>query len=61
MTEKDAAKMTQLLKAAMEELDTPLARERTVYTARAAWMQYGAYVGQGFTPEQAIQLVIAKL
>ena len=61
MTDQDMAKMTQLLTEAMAELKTPLARQRVVFKAKDAFMHYTAYVNEGFTQAQALQMVIAKL
>jgi ABC-type xylose transport system substrate-binding protein len=61
MSEQDTVKLAQLLKSAMEEMNTPVAKERLVFNARYAFMQYTSFVNEGFTPAQALQLVIAKL
>ena len=61
MAEDDAVKMAQLLKEAMAELANPIARQKVVFRAKCAYMEYTAYVNEGFTSAQALQLVIAKL
>jgi hypothetical protein len=61
MSEQDSVKMAQLLKEAMAELGTPVNRQRMVFAAKHAYMQYTAFVNEGFTAAQALQLVIAKL
>jgi hypothetical protein len=58
--EKNAAKAAQLIKAAMEEMNTPAYRERLYFLARDYHNRYVSFVAAGFTEAQALALVIGK-
>lgn len=59
--EQEKVKLAQLLKVAMEQLNDPINLERMKFLAITAYRQYIAYTDSGFSPEQAMSLVIAKL
>lgn len=59
--EQNAAKMAQLIRLGMEEMNTPAYRERLRFIAADKFAQYQSFISAGFTETQSLALVIGKL
>lgn len=59
-SEKDLAKMAQLVAAAIAEVSTPMYQDRMRLAAIDAMARYGAFRAAGFTEAQALELVKPK-
>lgn len=58
--EQNAAKVAQLIRAGMEEMQTPAYRERLRFIAADKFAIYQSFLTAGFTEAQALALVIGK-
>lgn len=59
--EQSAAKLAQLIRVAMEDMQTPAYRERLRFIASDAFARYQSFIAAGFNDHQALALTIAKL
>ena len=58
--EQNAAKLAQLIRHGLEEMQTPAYRERLRFIAADKWACYQSFIAAGFTEAQALALVIGK-
>ena len=59
--EQNAARMAQLIRLGMEEMQTPAYCERLRFIAADKFAQYQSFISAGFTEAQSLALVIGKL
>jgi hypothetical protein len=59
-TEPDSVKAAQLLKMLADAMAQPTYRERLILLAKDAWSRYQACIAAGFSPDQALEIVIRK-
>lgn len=59
-TEPDSVKAAQMLKMLADAMAQPTYRERLILLAKDAWNRYQACVAAGFSPSQALEIVIRK-
>ena len=58
--EADSVKTAQILKGLADAMAQPTYRERLILLAKDAWNRYQACVAAGFSPSQALEIVIRK-
>jgi len=59
-TESDSVKAAQMLKMLADAMAQPTYRERLILLAKDAWNRYQACVSAGFSPSQALEIVIRR-
>lgn len=59
-TDADSVKTAQILKMLDDEMVQPIYRERLILLAKDAWNRYQACVAAGFSPSQALEIVIRR-
>ena len=59
-TEVNSVKTAQMLKMLADAMAQPTYRERLILLAKDAWSRYQACIAAGFSPDQALEIVIRK-
>lgn len=59
-TEVNSVKTAQMLKMLADAMAQPTYRERLILLAKDAWNRYQACIAAGFSPDQALEIVIRK-
>ncbi len=58
--EENAVKAAQVLKMLSDAMAQPSYRDRLILLAKDAWSRYQACIAAGFSPDQALEIVIRK-